>query len=69
VEDKYFDLVKKRSQQQQEGGSAGSKDLLGLANQELRRKERVLRDLKKRLEQYEGPNRENKPKLGNIHKQ
>lgn len=45
--------------------------MLNLANQELRRKERVLRDTKKRLEGLEGRNLENKNKndLLALHKQ
>lgn len=56
IEDKLFNLT----QQRQQSGPNSERDLLELANTELRKKERRLRDTVKKQEIFEGKNLENK---------
>lgn len=45
-----------------QASQTGEQDLLKLANEELRKKEKLLRETRKRLDGFEGKNLENKSK-------
>lgn len=52
VEDKLFIVVQKQSTHA--GAQSGEKDLFEIANEELRKKDRQVRDTTKRLDIFEG---------------